>query len=157
MSSGYGLIGAAIFIYVGAPMSAVLQAYFHQRFLFKLRTVLVRAIFQKTTTVNVTVGDDKKALTLMSTGVQRIVPGLTSVHDLWAIPIQLGVTYFLLFRQIGPSFTASVIITLLCIAASSSVMRFVGRFQKRWMEHVQARISKTASAIPTSRASEFQD
>ncbi|KAJ4147637.1 hypothetical protein LMH87_002148 [Akanthomyces muscarius] len=146
-SSGYGLIGAAVFIYVGAPMSAVMQAYFHQRFLFKLRSVLVSAIFQKTTTVNVTAGDDKKALTLMSTDIQRIVLGFTSIHDLWAIPIQLAVTYYLLFRQIGPSFTASVIVTMLCIVASSSVMRTVGKLQKQWMEHVQARISKTANVI----------
>ncbi|OAQ98836.1 hypothetical protein LLEC1_04924 [Akanthomyces lecanii] len=151
-SSGYGLICAAVLIYVGAPMSAVLQAYFHQRFLFKLRGVLVSAIFQKTTIVNVTAGDDKKALTLMSTDIQRIVLGFTSVHDLWAIPIQLGVTYYLLFRQIGPSFTASIVVTLLCIVASSSVMRIVGKLQKQWMEHVQARISKTTTVISNMKS-----
>ncbi|KAJ3499718.1 hypothetical protein NLG97_g96 [Lecanicillium saksenae] len=146
-SSGYGLIGAAIFIYAGAPMASALQAYFHQRFLFKLRSVLVCAIFIKTSTANATAGDEKKSLTLMSTDVQRIVLGFTPIHDLWAIPIQLGVTYYLLFRQIGPSFTASVVVTLICIVTSSSVMRIVARLQKRWMEHVQARIGKTASTI----------
>ncbi|KAJ6781269.1 hypothetical protein PWT90_09203 [Aphanocladium album] len=154
-SSGYGLIGAAVLIYVGAPMAAVLQSYFHQRFLFKLRSVLVCAIFQKTSTTNATAGDDKRSLTLMSTDVQRIVLGFTSIHDLWAIPIQLGVTYYLLFRQIGPSFTASVVVTLLCILASSSVMRFVTRLQKRWMEHVQMRISKTVNAIANMKSIKF--
>lgn len=151
-SSGYGLIGAAVFIYIGAPMAAVLQAYFHQRFLFKLRSVLVCAIFRKTVASNAIAGDNKKSLTLMSTDIQRIILGFTSIHDLWAIPIQLGVTYYLLFREIGPSFTASVVVTLLCIFASGSVMRIVARLQKRWMEHVQTRISKTATAIANMKS-----
>ena len=44
---------------------------------------------------------DSSAITLMSTDVDRIASCLENLHEIWALTVQVGVSCYLLARQLG--------------------------------------------------------
>ncbi|KAE8396232.1 hypothetical protein BDV23DRAFT_143633 [Aspergillus alliaceus] len=86
-NKGYGLISATILVYIGMPITTALYWYLHGRTLFMIRACLVSAIYQKTTHTPISAGDDKAAVTLMSTEVERVRMGLMQLHEFGANPV----------------------------------------------------------------------
>lgn len=78
------------------------------------RGSLVSIVFLKTLNISATTaaGKGKNTLTLMSTDVERICRGLSTVHELWASPIEIGIAIFLLERQLGAACIVPAIIAL---------------------------------------------
>lgn len=146
-NTGYGLIGATLLIYIGMPLMNAVYRYYHQRFLFMLRSLLIDLVYRKTTRAIASSADDSKAVTLMSTDVERIQTGFLLMHELWATPIQVAVSYWLLYRQLGPAFAASIVVIAVCGAVSAFVLRFVGARQAAWMKRIETRVGKTANVI----------
>ncbi len=92
-----------------------------------LRGMLVSAIYKKATEISITTLDDKAAMTLMSTDMERIVVGFRASHEIWANSIQIvgpsvfrpldynllickGIATWLLERQIGLACIAPVLV-----------------------------------------------
>ncbi|RAK78825.1 P-loop containing nucleoside triphosphate hydrolase protein [Aspergillus fijiensis CBS 313.89] len=146
----YALIGATALVYVGMPIITALYWYLHERALFMIRPCLVSAIYQKTTQQPLSAGDDKAAVTLMSTDVERIMMGLMQLHEFWANPLQVAIVSWLLQRQIGTAFVALIVVILGAIM-STLVMRFVGPKQIAWMQAIQKRVGHTSTVIATMK------
>lgn len=146
-NTGYGLIGATILVYVGIPLSQSIFTYFLQRSIFAIRGVLVSAIYRQTTESSIVASDDAAALTLMSTDVERIRMGLTVFHECWAIPVQVGISCWLLYRQLGAAFVAPLVVILVCVGTTILLVRLIGPLQTTWMGLVQKRVGKTSNAI----------
>ncbi|KAL2020583.1 hypothetical protein VTK56DRAFT_8171 [Thermocarpiscus australiensis] len=146
-STGYGLIGATILIYVGIAASTALYWYFQERAMYMARGLLASAVYRKTTESKLTASGDSAALTLMSTDVERIITGLLSAHEFWANTVEVGLACWLLSRQIGPAFVAPLIVVGGCIVCSSVLARSAGPRQKQWMEKIQKRVGLTSSII----------
>jgi hypothetical protein len=114
---GYGLIGAYVIVYMGLavrlagkPLALDLLTlswkissaqYWRgiNRFVAQIRGILVRAIYEKIAFL--TRGQDMKAVTLMSTDIQRIADGINYVHEIWASTIEAAIAVYLLQQQIG--------------------------------------------------------
>ncbi|TRX88968.1 hypothetical protein FHL15_010090 [Xylaria flabelliformis] len=148
---GYGFIGACILIYSGIALSTALYWYFQYRMLYMVRGTLVSAIYAKTTEANIANGDDKASLTLMSTDIERIYQGFRSLHEVWANTIQVAVSAFLLYRQLGPAFVVPIVIVILCAVAILVPIRFTARGQRRWMDGVQKRVGLTSGIIASMK------
>jgi ABC-type multidrug transport system fused ATPase/permease subunit len=146
-SKGYGLIGAAILIYCGIAISDSLHQYFIRRALCMARGCLCSAVYRKTTQAKTTADDDKVALTLMSTDVEKIVSGFVTLHDWWASVIAVALGCWLLQHQIGIAFVAPVITVAVCAGITSFVSTFVAKRQAAWMALIQKRVGITASSI----------
>ena len=144
---GYGLIGAAVLIYGGIAISDSLHQYFMQRALYMARGCLCSAIYRKTTQAKDTAADDKAALTLMSTDVEKIVTGFRTLHDWWAGIIAVGLGCWLLQRQLGTAFAAPVVTVVVCAAITSFVSTFIAKSQAAWMAQIQKRVGLTANSI----------
>ncbi|PWY75050.1 ABC transporter [Aspergillus heteromorphus CBS 117.55] len=151
IKKGYGLIGATGLVYAGMPIVTALYWYLHERALFMLRACLVSAIYERTTQKQISAQDDKAAVTLMSTDVERVQMGLMQLHEFWANPLQVAIVSWLLQRQIGTAFVAPLIVVVLCAIASSFVMRFVGPKQMAWMQAIQKRVGHTSTVIGTMK------
>ncbi|KAH8761640.1 ATPase-like protein [Diaporthe sp. PMI_573] len=144
---GYGLIGAAIFIYAGIAVFNALYQYFQERALFMIRGCLDVAIYKKTTEANSSAAENSAALTLMSGDVEYIRIGLLGLHEFWANAIEIAVAAFLLERNVGAAFVAPLVVTLLCVLGASFLIGHTGPRQAGWMVKVQTRIASTANAI----------
>lgn len=109
---GYALIGATALIYLGLAISTA--QYQHQifRVITMIRGGLVCIIYNVTLSLDANSTGDSAAVTLMSTDIERIGTGLSSVDSLWAGPIEAGIAAYLLQREMGLACIAPVIISL---------------------------------------------
>ncbi|TQV92278.1 ABC multidrug transporter [Cordyceps javanica] len=132
-SRGHGLIGAVI----------ITGFYQHLafRFIAMTRGGLIGLIYAKLirSPAGAAETGDSAAITLIESDVEKIGETwflLTS--DLWACILQLGVSIWLLERQIGVIF-----FTLASVRAAG----FMTARQKRWLEAVQRRVNFTAHVL----------
>ncbi|KAM7206938.1 hypothetical protein V8F33_000037 [Rhypophila sp. PSN 637] len=145
---GYGFIGAAVLIYSGIALSKSLYWYFHHRTRAMMRTILVTEIYRKATLVRIGAQEDgSAAITLMSTDIERITIGFMFLHDLWASTIQIGISSWMLYRQLGVAFVAPMSVVAACAIGMAILMKYTGDSQKKWMAQVQKRVGLTATVI----------
>jgi len=144
-STGYGLIGAGVLIHLGISLSSALYAYYQLRALCKLRSCLGTAVYKKVTEATPSAEPDGQgdggatgaaSLTLVSTDVERVARGALNLHEFWASTFELGLGLWLLQRQLGMAFLASVITVVACAALMIWMSR-KGRAQQRlWMSRI---------------------
>lgn len=146
-NSGYGLIGAAILIYFGQPLVASISQYYQTRTLFIVRSILIAAVYQKTTTAQCVTTDDSKALTLMGSDVEKIRFGFLRLHSLWYVPLQIAISCWLLYKQLGAAFAAPIVFIIVLALINAVIVRWVEPLQKAWMERLEERVGKTSNVI----------
>ncbi|KAL5364489.1 P-loop containing nucleoside triphosphate hydrolase protein [Aspergillus floccosus] len=149
---GYGLIGAAILIYLGIGISYALYWYCHHRLRTMVRSILVTETFKAATRARLGSGDDSAALTLMGTDMERIRMGLRFVHETWASTIQAGIAAWMLYRQLGVVFVAPVGVVVVCFVGLGILMNFTGDSQRSWLSGVQKRVGLTATVIASMKS-----
>lgn len=69
-------------------------------------------IYNRTLNLSLIAVTGSAPLTLMSTDVERITSGLVYLHEAWANLIQIGVTMFLLKRQLGAGCAAPIMVAI---------------------------------------------
>ncbi|KAL4960800.1 putative ABC multidrug transporter [Aspergillus stella-maris] len=149
---GYGLIGAAVIIYSGIGISYALYWYYHHRLRTMVRSILVTETYIAATRARLGSSDDSTALTLMSTDMERIRMGLRSVHETWASVIQAGLAAWMLYRQLGVAFIASMGVVVVCFVGIGFLVMFTGDSQRAWMSGVQKRVGLTATVISSMKS-----
>jgi hypothetical protein len=77
-----------------------------------IRGSLGTAIYRKTTEISLTALDNSAAVTLMSTDAESIVMGLQFMHEFWANLIQVGISTWLLQRELGVACVAPIVLSL---------------------------------------------
>ncbi|KAF4949196.1 hypothetical protein FGADI_9053 [Fusarium gaditjirri] len=146
-SHGYGLIGATALTYGAIAFSTALYWYFQERFVIMVRGILVLAVYEKTTELRVPADGDSGALTLMSTDVERITRGILDLHEYWANTIQISLSCWLLQRELGAAFAASLGVVAVSTLTAFGIGKLLGPRQKEWMEAIETRVGVTATAI----------
>ncbi|UPX10075.1 uncharacterized protein EKO05_0000747 [Ascochyta rabiei] len=112
-----------------------------------IRGCLVSVLYEKTTESQILAGDDAAAITLMSTDIERIMVGLTYMHDVWAGVLEAGLGCWLLQRKLGFAFLSPVIVILCCGAVMVWASRAATKTQASWMEKIQLRVGMTSKVI----------
>lgn len=112
------------------------------RSLVMVRGMLVGAIYSKTTTIDIAVTSDAKAMTLMGTDAERIVRGLMDFHELWASILQVAFATWLLTGQLGAAAAGPVAVCLLSVAATIWAGTMTTGRQLAWITAIQERIGE---------------
>ncbi|KAH8904830.1 P-loop containing nucleoside triphosphate hydrolase protein [Coniochaeta sp. PMI_546] len=144
-SSGSGLVGAAILIYVGIAASTSIYWYYQERAQSTMRAFLVTCIYQSS--VGTQTADGTAAVTLMSTDVDRIYTGMRYMHEIWANMIQTAIACWLLQRELGLGFLGPLAVVIIGFALSFVLSKLAVNYQRLWMGRVQKRISVTSSVL----------
>ncbi|KAG5763655.1 hypothetical protein H9Q72_008237 [Fusarium xylarioides] len=118
-----------------------------QRFVLIVRGILVLAVYEKTTELRLPVDGDCGSLTLMSTGVERITRGILDLYEYWANTIQIALSCWLLQRELGAAFAASLGVVAVSTLTAFGIGKLLGPRQKAWMEAIETRVNVTAAAI----------
>ena len=117
-----------------------------------VRSILIVEIYRKATVARIDTGRDSAALTLMSTDMDRINLGLRSIHDIWASIIQVALSSWMLYIQLGAVFVAPIVLVIVCVAALGVLIRLTGDSQRAWMAKVQERVGLTATVIASMKS-----
>ncbi|THV45348.1 hypothetical protein BGAL_0499g00020 [Botrytis galanthina] len=151
-SIGWSLTGAFGLVFLG--LAVFNGAYYHMAYRFNtaVRGSLVSLIYAKTVDLSITALDESVAVTLMANDTSTICEGLTNIHELWAVPIELGIAMYLLYRQLGLPFLAPFSIALLCTAGILLMANWMGNAQKIWIRGIQTRIDITTSMLGSMKA-----
>lgn len=123
------------------------QQYLEYRSLTMLRGLLIAVVFRKTTEVSVNAVNDRSALTLMSTDVERVIRGLRDVHNLWAIFIEIGVATYLFERQLGLACIGTLLVIAIVFGLTTATSKLVQKYQMVWLGKIQRRIEITSSML----------
>ena len=107
------------------------------RFIVALRGTLVSMIYSKTVDLSITALDESVAVTLMSSDAETIARGFIFVHELWAVPIELAIAMYLLYRELGVAFVAPMLVALLGMFGVLFMAKYIGNAQKRWIRGIQ--------------------
>ncbi|XP_068632456.1 ATP-binding cassette sub-family C member 10 [Battus philenor] len=111
----------------------------------KMRGAMVSIILRKT--LSVTSTELSKSFSVgeitnfMSTDTDRIVNSCPSFHAVWSIPLQLIITLFLLYQQVGISFLAGVAFSVILIPINKVIANKIGQLSTKLMTHKDSRVS----------------
>ncbi|KAJ3495648.1 hypothetical protein NLG97_g3239 [Lecanicillium saksenae] len=146
-NTGYGLIASYGLVYIGIAVSWAVYELKVYRTITLFRGSLVSAIFDKTLRVSSHAASDGEAMTLMSADIERIAEGMIDVHELYAGPIELGLTLWLLYRYLGVAMSASTAWVIVSLLASTRVATIAGDAQVPWLEAIETRLEATSGAL----------
>ncbi|XP_012683657.2 ATP-binding cassette sub-family C member 2 [Clupea harengus] len=108
-----GYLYAILLLLVAVVQSVFLQQYFQRCFVLgmKVRTALMAAVYKKALIVSndtrqeSTVGE---TVNLMSADAQRFNDVTNFIHLLWSCPLQIALSIFFLWQEMGPSVLAGL-------------------------------------------------
>lgn len=84
---------------------------------------------------------------------ESICQAFQLIHELWAVPIELSIALYLLYRQLGLAFLAPAAVAFLSTASILIMSKYMGRAQKVWMEGIQTRVDVTAGMLSSMKVS----
>ena len=80
-------------------------------------------------------------INFMSTDTDRVLNFGPSLHAAWSLPFQFIVTLILLYQQVGISFLAGVVITILLIPINKCIASKIGSLSTKMMSAKDKRVS----------------
>ncbi|KAI0005802.1 P-loop containing nucleoside triphosphate hydrolase protein [Xylariaceae sp. FL0662B] len=130
-----GLIGAAVFIYLGIALVTM------------VRGSLVAMIVDNTLRLDHHTAKDNEAITLMSSDIEGIEPGVQLIHEIWASVVELGIGLYLLQRHIGAACFFVVIPTIIASLLTSRLIRAMGPARMIWNKGIQKRVAEASRML----------
>jgi ATP-binding cassette, subfamily C (CFTR/MRP), member 10 len=85
---------------------------------------------------------DASATNLINIDSQRVADTVSSFNELWSLPVQVALAFYLLYCQVGWSFLAGVAFMLLLVPVNMSLAKTIQRTTARLAAHRDCRIEK---------------
>ncbi|KAK6853810.1 hypothetical protein PG995_010622 [Apiospora arundinis] len=137
----YGLV------YLGIAISGCIYWRLTYKCVVKMRGCLVAAVYEKTTSIETARYDMTTAVPLISTDMERIITGLKDVHEIWANALQVAISVWLLYHELGIACMAPAAVATVSSLGSMMMGSFADKAQVAWMEATQERVGATARVI----------
>ncbi|KAK1624645.1 P-loop containing nucleoside triphosphate hydrolase protein [Colletotrichum phormii] len=144
---GYGLFGAYGLVYISIAVVTAGCQHLVFRYATMMRGCLVLLIYEKTTSMSITGAEEAAAVTLMSTDIERIVNGMSKIHESWSTLLQMAVALALLYRQLRVVFIVPLVLFLICAVGAGALSGSAGAFQASWMAAIQKRVGVISSVL----------
>lgn len=85
--------------------------------------------------------------TFMSVDVERTINLCNSLHDMWSLPLQIGVALYLLYTQVKFAFISGITITILLIPVNRWLSVLIARATEEMMKHKDERIKRAGDLL----------
>ncbi|NXL76832.1 MRP7 protein, partial [Leptocoma aspasia] len=136
----------ALGLFAGSFLGALLRnqfSYEMNKVALMVRAALISAIYRKalhvssTSLARFTLGE---IVNFMSTDTDRLVNFCRSFHELWSLPVQLAITLYLLYQQVGVAFLGGVALALLLVPINKIIANRIMVNNKKMLQHKDARV-----------------
>ncbi|KAK0080934.1 hypothetical protein PV325_013074 [Microctonus aethiopoides] len=142
----YGYLYASL-MFIAAMIGALATAHFTFWMSIvglKIRGTIITLVYRKILhSSNVKLNQEftlGEIVNFMSTDSDRIVNSCPSFHTFWSIPLQLIVTLYLLYNQIGLSFLAGITFVIILIPINKFIANKIGVLSTKMMEYKDQRV-----------------
>ncbi|XP_061612365.1 ATP-binding cassette sub-family C member 3 isoform X4 [Phyllopteryx taeniolatus] len=140
---GYSL--AFLMFFTAFLQTLILHQHFQYCFVtgMHVRTALIGAIYRKSLAItnaakrSSTLGE---VVNLMSVDAQRFMDLTTFLNMLWSAPLQIMLTLYFLWQNLGPSVLAGVAVMILLIPFNAVIAMKSRAYQVEQMQHKDSRI-----------------
>jgi ATP-binding cassette subfamily C (CFTR/MRP) protein 10 len=143
-------------LYVGlmagiALLSALITPHYNYQIAcisLNVRTSIMVAVFQRITLhqpeqLSAGASDDSSATNLISIDSQRVADTVSSFNELWSLPVQVALSFYLLYCEVAWSFLAGVFFMILVVPINMFLARVIQRSTTSLSTHRDQRIERT--------------
>ncbi|KAI3512724.1 hypothetical protein L1887_20043 [Cichorium endivia] len=142
---------------ISLGFTSILKSFLDTQYTFrlsklklKLRSGLMTVIFKKC--LHVSLAERSKfsegeIQTFMSVDADRTVNMSNSFHDMWSLPLQIGIALYLLYTQVQFAFVAGITITILLIPVNKWIAELIASATKNMMEQKDERVRRTGELL----------
>ncbi|NXE31604.1 MRP7 protein, partial [Ptilorrhoa leucosticta] len=136
----------ALGLFAGSFLGALLRnqfSYEMNKMTLMVRAAVISAIYRKalrvssTSLARFTVGE---IVNFMSTDTSRLVNFCLSFHELWSLPVQLAITLYLLYQQVGVAFLGGVSLALLLVPINKIIANRIMVNSEEMLKHKDTRV-----------------
>ncbi|NXB65935.1 MRP7 protein, partial [Struthidea cinerea] len=136
----------ALGLFAGSFLGALLRnqfSYEMNKMTLMVRAAVISAIYRKalhvssTSLARFTVGE---IVNFMSTDTSRLVNFCLSFHELWSLPVQLAITLYLLYQQVGVAFLGGVVLALLLVPVNKIIANRIMMNSEEMLKHKDTRV-----------------
>ncbi|XP_066402761.1 ATP-binding cassette sub-family C member 10 [Molothrus aeneus] len=136
----------ALGLFAGSFLGALLRSQFRyemNKVALMVRAAVISAIYRKalrvssTSLARFTVGE---IVNFMSTDTDRLVNFCYSFHELWSLPVQLAITLYLLYQQVGIAFLGGMALALLLVPINKIIANRIMVNNEEMLKHKDTRV-----------------
>ncbi|XP_005407735.1 PREDICTED: canalicular multispecific organic anion transporter 1 [Chinchilla lanigera] len=147
----HGYVYAILLLVISLLQSLCLQAYFQMCFILgmSVRTTVMASVYKKALTLSnlnrkqYTIGE---TVNLMSVDAQKLMDVTNFIHLLWSTFLQIALSIFFLWRELGPSVLAGVGVMVLLVPINGILATKNRNIQFKNMKYKDKRL-KTMNEI----------
>ncbi|GKB07057.1 ABC transporter C family member 13 [Tanacetum coccineum] len=142
---------------ISLGLTSILKSFLDTQYTFrlsklklKLRSGLMTVIFRKCLIVSLAERSkfsEGEIQTFMSVDADRTVNMSNSFHDMWSLPLQIGIALYLLYTQVQFAFVAGITITILLIPVNKWIAEKIASATKNMMEQKDERVRRTGELL----------
>nr|AIU41639.1 ABC transporter family protein [Hevea brasiliensis] len=138
-------------------LTSILKSFLDTQYSFhlaklklKLRSGIMTVIYQKC--LCVTLAERSKfsegeIQTFMSVDADRTVNLCNSFHEIWGLPLQIGVALYLLYTQVKFAFLSGLAITILLVPVNKWISELIASATEKMMKQKDERIRRTGEIL----------
>ena len=128
LMAGIALLGALITPHYNYQISCMS---------LNVRSSIMMAVFQRSTLHQpqqqpASVSDDSSATNLINIDSQRVADTVSSFNELWSLPVQVALSFYLLYCEVGWSFLAGILFMLLVVPINMCLANTIQDGHLRW-------------------------
>eukprot|EP00934_Nitzschia_sp_Nitz4_P009275 Nitzschia sp. Nitz4//scaffold39_size137210//112596//117089//NITZ4_003219-RA/size137210-augustus-gene-0.186-mRNA-1//1//CDS//3329550443//9265//frame0 len=142
-------------------MNLCLRHYFFMcyRVSIRIRTTVLLAIYRKALTIDSSFYQSHpigQITNLMSVDTQRIQDVVSMLHAIWYSLLQVALSIYFLWQQLGPSCLAGVFVIILSIPLTAVTAKWMGSLQKKLMGRKDDRVQTNQETISNMKVVKLQ-
>ncbi|CAI0420807.1 unnamed protein product [Linum tenue] len=138
-------------------LTSVLKSFLDTQYSFrlaklklKLRSSIMTIIYNKCLCLTLAAQSrfsEGEIQTFMSVDADRTVNLCNSFHDIWSLPLQIGVALYLLYTQVRFAFLAGLAITILLIPVNKWISELIANATEKMMKQKDERVRRTGEIL----------
>ncbi|XP_029417476.1 multidrug resistance-associated protein 7 isoform X2 [Nannospalax galili] len=142
----------------GAVLSAILQnqyGYEVRKVTLQARMAVLSLFYRKTLQLGPSRPPVGEALNLLGTDSERLLNFASSFHEAWGLPLQLAITLYLLYQQVGMAFMAGLVLALLLVPVNKVIATRIMASNQQMLQHKDARVKLMTELLSGIRVIKF--
>lgn len=136
----------AVLLFVSATVKTFLsQQFMNRNFVvsMKIRTALISLLYKKSLTISNTARKDRttgEIVNLMSVDTNRFGDVGNTLNILWSAPLQIGLSTYFLWQELGPSVLAGFAVLLLLFPINAVIANISKKLHMKNMKNRDERV-----------------
>nr|XP_045012154.1 ATP-binding cassette sub-family C member 10 isoform X2 [Jaculus jaculus] len=142
----------------GAVLGAVLQnqyGYEVRKVTLQVRGAVMSILYHKALQLGPSRPPVGEALNLLGTDSERLLSFASGFHEAWGLPLQLAITLYLLYQQVGMAFMAGLILALLLAPVNKVIASRIMSSNQEMLQHKDARVKLVTELLSGIRVIKF--